>query len=737
MRSIKLKYKILGAIALFLFVLLFFLSTFVKNYIVKHSQELVGRKITFKELHFNYFRVSVRIKDFVMYETNKVDKFVSFDEFYVNFDPLALFRNEYSFSQITLVNPRVQLTQNKASFNFDDLTKSKDTINATPTVDTSKATSFRFTIKNLQLKKGQFVYEDLQIKNHIELNDLNLDIPLISWDSRQSNMGVSFRLGEKGIVDINAEVDNQNKKYTIMLNTTTLSISPMKDYLKDYLAISHFGGLLTSKIKIKGEFEQVMNIVVSGKVAIDSLLVNDDQNNVLMAVDKVETNLSGIDMGSSKFNISSVIVTNPKIYATLNRDMTNFERVLQPFFKSDSLASIAADTVKVDSSATAPLTYRVDTIKVVNGDIRFVDNTLNRPFNYDLSNINLTMTNLTESANKVPLAFSLIANKEGKLSGKILLNIVDPMNLSMDMTLKRLGLISFSPYSEYYIASPITQGWFNYDLSLQMTPTKLTNGNKIKIEEMEFGKKTKDSTAVRVPVKLALYILKDPNDNIAFDLPIEGNPSEPKFSYSKIVWKTLGNFLIKTAAAPFNALAGLVSSNPEDLEKLPFDYGQSTLETKQMETLSNIALIMQKKPNLIFRFIQFTNFQKERDFLALQRVKKEFILTSKGATVDSLQLVKLIKNLSNTDKDFTKYLRTRVPSSDSLGIEATCRGLYDVSELNALMNTLIANRNTLVKDYLLKTQNIKPEKVDISTADLVNIPAELQFPHFKIEVTIQ
>lgn len=735
MKTIKLRYKILGGIALFLFVLLFFLSNFVKKYTVKHSQELIGRKITLSELHFNYFRVSVRAKDFVMYETNQVDKFVSFGELYINFDPLALFSNEYSFSQITLVNPNVHVSQNLDSFNFDDLLKaSKDTVVGTENVDTSNA-AFRFTVRNLQLTKGLIVYEDQQIKNHIELDDLNLDIPLISWDSRQSNMGINFRLGERGEVEISAEVDNQNKRYTILLNAKTLSISPMKDYLKDFLAVNSFDGLLTSKIKIMGEFEQAMNLSVSGNVIVDSLLINDNQNDLLLAIDRVETNISSVEFNASRFNISSISVTNPKINATLNRDMTNFERVLQPYFKSDSLAALV-DTVKVDSTAQTPLTYRIDTIKVIGGDILFTDNTLNRPFNYDLSKINLSLVGLTESAIKVPLTFSLSTNKVGSLSGKMILNMLNPDFVNFNMKVNRLGLISFSPYSEYFIASPITQGWFNYDLSLEMTPTKLLNKNSVRFEELEFGKKTKDSTAVKVPIKLALYILKDANDIISFDLPVEGNPSEPKFSYSKIVWKTLGNFLIKTAAAPFNALSGLTGSNPEDLEKLPFEFAQSEFDEKQHKTLSNIALIMQKKPNLIFRFVQFTDFVKERDYIATIRAKREYV-SSANPNTDSTKLDRLVTTLSSTDKNFLAYLRIREPLVDSLGVEAVCGRLYNSSEIITELNSIIAKRNSMVRNFLMNSQNIKPEMIEVSTADLNNIPDELKFPHFKIEVTIQ
>jgi len=735
MKRIKLRYKILGAIAFIIFILLFLLSTFVKNYVVKHSQELIKRKVTLNELHFNYFRVSVRMRDFVMYEANQADRFVSFDELYINFDPWALLHNEYSFAQITLINPNVHVSQNMSSFNFDDLLKStSDTTSVSKKKEPTDTTSFRFTVKNLQMKNGLLSYEDKKVKSYVELKNLNLNVPLISWDSRQSNMGISFRIGDKGDVEINAQLDNKAKKYTILLNTKTLSIEPIKNYMKDYLDVTYFGGLLTSKIKINGDFEQTMNINVSGKVLLDSLLINDGRNNKLIAIDRVETNISNINLYTTSYNLSSIVVTNPKIVATLDRDMTNFERVLKPYFKADSLAT-PTDTTKKSSTSNTSITYRLDTLKIINGDIEFTDNTLNRPFSYSLSNLNFSLMGLTESATKIPITYSVITNKTGNISGKMILNMMNAKNFDMEMKIKRLDLLSFSPYSEYYIASPITQGLFNYDFNLQMTPVKLSNQNKIRVEELEFGKRTKDSTAIRVPVKLALYILKDQNDIIAFDLPIEGNPSEPKFSYSKIVWKTLGNFLVKTAAAPFNALAGLVSSNPEDLEKLPFNYTQTTLDEKQKLTLVNIAQIMKKKPNLIFRFTQFTDLVKEKEYIAVQRTEREYLLST-DATADSAKLARMIKNLKPTDASFLNFIRTREPMVDSLEIGATCTRLYNSSELDAQLNLLIAERNNQVKNFL-KSENIPSEMLEVLTADLNNVPEELKFPHFKIEVSIK
>ncbi|MDP4189316.1 MAG: hypothetical protein Q8905_14790, partial [Bacteroidota bacterium] len=159
----KKKYVILATVVVLIGLLLFSLSSIAKWYVVRHSEEIIGRRIQIKELHINYLRASARIVDFVMYESNKTDTFASFHEFYINFDPLALFSKNYAFSEIRLIKPYVVISQFGNKFNFDDLLSKRDT-----TQKTSKDTSvFHYFLKNIHLSGGKIRYIDKKINNHV------------------------------------------------------------------------------------------------------------------------------------------------------------------------------------------------------------------------------------------------------------------------------------------------------------------------------------------------------------------------------------------------------------------------------------------------------------------------------------------------------------------------------------------------------------------------------------------
>ena len=105
MAALKKRYYFFGIIILVIFGLFYFLSSLTKSYLVKNSEKLIGRKIAIGELHFNYLRMAVTVRDFNLFEDNKTDPFVSFKELYVDFNPWAMISGEYSFSAIRLENP--------------------------------------------------------------------------------------------------------------------------------------------------------------------------------------------------------------------------------------------------------------------------------------------------------------------------------------------------------------------------------------------------------------------------------------------------------------------------------------------------------------------------------------------------------------------------------------------------------------------------------------------------------
>ena len=67
---------------------------------------------------------------------------------------------------------------------------------------------------------------------------------------------------------------------------------------------------------------------------------------------------------------------------------------------------------------------------------------------------------------------------------------------------------------------------------------KLAATNKLVLDQLTFGERVESPTATKLPVLLAVSLLKDRNGVINLDLPIEGTLDDPKFS----VWGIIGTW---------------------------------------------------------------------------------------------------------------------------------------------------------------------------------------------------
>lgn len=727
-------YIVLLSIILLIFLLLFFLSTIVKVWIVKNSESLIGRKIDLKELHINYLKISIKAVDFIMYEKNKQDTFVAFDELYVNFNPWKLISNEYSFAEIKLAEPHVTIEYSSKGFNFDDLIASDTTeiIEETPeqTDDTIK-----FVVRNLNISGGKIIYKDIEANTNLNINDLGINVPLISWNSQQAKLGIDFTLDEKGKVAIGGNINQELAQYEISLKSENIDINPLSNYFKPYIAFNSLNGLFYSDVVINGDMSKPENIKLSGYAGLKNVeLIDVDNNDLLSALD-VKVVFDTLDVGKSDYRIADIELIKPEIAFTMLKNETNFDKLLAPYYNSEN-DEIIQDTLTITD--TTELHYSINKLTIVDGKVTFSDLTLKRAFIYDVLDINVSMNNFSDVSRSVPLTYNINLNNNGNLKGDAKLDMLQTNNINLNAIISAMDLVSLSPYTEYYLARPVNNGKFDYTVNLKMNPSKLINNNKIKISKLEFGKKTKDTTAYKVPVNLALYILKDKNGIIGFDLPVQGSPSDPNFKLGKIIWKTLENFLIKTATQPFNSLGKIIGTDPESIKFIAFDYLQDSLADKQKKQLDKICEIIDKKPELQFIFKQTTNLEKETYALAIHETKKNY-LQAKGivsANASNIGLNEKLSYINDNDNDFVLYVNSN-SINDTLSLEQKCVNIIGKQKVLLLFDELIYKRNNSLKSYMLNTKNIPQNQIAIQTTDLRNLPNELKKTGFKIEVAMQ
>jgi hypothetical protein len=128
------------------------------------------------------------------------------------------------------------------------------------------------------------------------------------------------------------------------------------------------------------------------------------------------------------------------------------------------------------------------------------------------------------------------------------------------------------------------------------------------------GDKVESPQATKLPVKLAIALLKDRKGEIKLDIPVTGSLDDPKFSIWGILLKILINLIAKAATSPFSLL-GAVFGGGEELSFVEFDYGITTLTEPNAKKIETIVKALYERPSLKMDLEGHVDMEKDREGL--------------------------------------------------------------------------------------------------------------------------
>jgi hypothetical protein len=171
---------------------------------------------------------------------------------------------------------------------------------------------------------------------------------------------------------------------------------------------------------------------------------------------------------------------------------------------------------------------------------------------------------------------------------------------------KDIELSPMTPYSAKYVGYGIERGKLSFNVKYKVENRKLTANNKIILNQLTFGEKIESPTATKLPVLLAVALMKDRNGVIDVDLPISGSLDDPQFSVGGIVLRIVINLITRAVTAPFSLLAsafGSSGSGGEELSYIEFDTGKANLNQAAQTKIATLAKALNNRPALNLEII--------------------------------------------------------------------------------------------------------------------------------------
>jgi len=198
----------------------------------------------------------------------------------------------------------------------------------------------------------------------------------------------------------------------------------------------------------------------------------------------------------------------------------------------------------------------------------------------------------------------------------------NPFELKVDYVLANFQLSDLNLYSKYYVGFPILLGNMYYQGKTVIKARQITSENKLIIRNAKLGKKS--GGLMNLPLKLAVYLLKDINGDIILDLPLTGDLNDPKTNIGHLVWQVLKNVVVKVVASPFRALSRLMGVDPAEVKGLEFGYGDTTLTDRHLKRIKLFTELEKKKPDMNIELTYFNDVELEKKEIAMDEAGKLF-----------------------------------------------------------------------------------------------------------------
>jgi len=286
-----------------------------------------------------------------------------------------------------------------------------------------------------------------------------------------------------------------------------------------------------------------------------------------------------------------------------------------------------------------------------------------------------------------------------------------------------MDLSPLTPYSGRYLGYVIEKGKLALNLHYLIEKKKLDSQNKILLDQFTLGSQVESPDATKLPVRLAIALLKNRRGEIDLDIPVSGQIDDPKFSVGRIIIKIFLNLLVKAATSPF-ALLGSLFGGGEELSYVEFDPGLANLNEAGVKKIDILIKALNDRPSLKLDIEGHADMNKDREglkqLLFIRKIKAQKLkdMVKQGNAAVPVDEVKI------EPAEYANYLKLAYKAEkfpkprNFLGIAKD----LPVAEMEKLMLTqievtdgdlrmLASQRALAVKDMLLKSKLVEQERI--------------------------
>jgi len=499
------------------------------------------------------------------------------------------------------------------------------TTNTPPTSAPGKTHDWRVGVAELALRDYAIRLEDRQTSEAaaMDIDQLGLSLRGAAFPSNAPvQVEFSARVNGAGLVSTRGTVLPYTPQADLEIGVTNLLLSAFQPWIDQHLRLSLTNGSLGSQGRFRfGPPEgNGPRLHFAGGVTVTNLGTSDR----VLHEELVRWNelaVAGIDLGlqPTQVGVQHLRLSGLRVNAILGPDQTLNLLTVLPAAETN-----AAPPTPNAPASPAGLPLRLDEFKLDQAAFRLEDRSIQPPCVFEVKRLDGTVTGLSSQAEaRAAVDFSGHTDEASPFGIRGTVNpLARDLTLNLAFTNANLQLAPFSTYLEKYAGHPLNRGRLSLDLAYTIQQQQLQASNLVRVEQLMLGPRNESPDASKLPVKLAVALLKDRNGRIELDVPVSGRLDDPEFKVLPIVLKVIVNLIVKAAASPFKLLGALVGGG-EELSFVEFVPGESILREGETNKLEQLVKALEDRPAINLEIAGSIDPVADRDAIARAMVQEQ------------------------------------------------------------------------------------------------------------------
>jgi hypothetical protein len=395
------------------------------------------------------------------------ERFIGFEELYVNFQLSSIFRRAFTFAEISLTAPDglVKVLPD-GSLNFSDL------INKPVQSEPAQARSSELPsvlISQLRIERGRFTFRDLSLPTPYEETLFPIQLALNNFStSKDSYSPYSFRasMGEAAVISWEGDISLNPLGSRGRLAINKVDMPSLWKYIQDHVNFEVVSGTveLSSGYQITQKGDVFALELTEGELQLSELIVAEKESEtVVLSVPSLSVRGTEADVKDKQIVVASVTSEGARVNGWLAPDGKFMaETVFSLAGLEERFGEFSGDSDEPQVDAE-PWTINIHQVNLDNYAANFQDQTLATPKRIALDSIKLDLKNVSnQKDSQAEISAALTINQTGTAQVEGLFGI-NPLSTDIALKIAQNPVKSMQPYVDADAPVELASGTINLE----------------------------------------------------------------------------------------------------------------------------------------------------------------------------------------------------------------------------------------------------------------------------------